>query len=99
MYFTRRKDMIHVGSIVKVIDISGFTTEQLRISDFVYYDLLYKSETSDICLVFNINEEDEKFVDIVFENGFEICRVPRSVLIEADDEFFELTVMPREDPC
>jgi hypothetical protein len=89
-------DDIHLGAMVKVQDATSFTAEELGIEEDEFEDFKIKVEQGEYAIVFDIDDESPDLVDIVFEDGLEIFRIPKLVLSIVDEDAEE-DVQPVED--
>ena len=71
---------IVVGSIVTVMDASSFTADELELTDEDYDSFVSKVDAGETAVVFDIDDEDENKIDIVFSDGLEIFNFPRLAL-------------------
>jgi hypothetical protein len=81
---------VELGSMVKVKDVSCLTSDQLGLCQEDFDELIIKAGIEELCIVFDINEENEDLVDIVFEDGLEVFGISTShlKLVEDDDDDF-----------
>jgi hypothetical protein len=78
---------IDIGTMVQVIDLSGLEPRHLQIDEEDFQELVEKITNGDTGVVFDVDEEDNNFVDIAFENGLEVFGISvfRLQVIEDDD--------------
>jgi hypothetical protein len=77
-----------VGSIVTVVDASSFTAEELEIDEEDFEEFQKAVESGLQAVVFDVDDDDESLVDIVYESGLEIFKIPKLMLnlvIDEDD--------------
>lgn len=68
---------ILLGSIVKVLDASTYTPEDLSLTDEEFEEFKVKVDAGDTAIVFDEDDDNPELVDIVFEDGLEIFRIPK----------------------
>ena len=77
---------IELGSMCKVIDADALTAADLGLSDEDYEEFKAKVEEECYCIVYDINDDDDTLVNIVFEDGMEVENVPKINLQTIEDE-------------
>lgn len=78
-----------IGCLVKVIDIEGYTKEQLQIDSDDFQEVLSKILDGNIGVIFDVDEDDERFVDVVFDDGIEIYGICTSrLMLVVDDDYY-----------
>lgn len=87
---------IALGAMVKVQDASSFTADELGVDEDDFEDFKIKVEAGEYAIVFDIDDDSPELVDIVFEDGLEIFKIPKLMLALVDDEEEE-DVQPVED--
>lgn len=80
--------MFKLGEMVRVINVTGLSADQLCITEEEHQDLIMKFQIGLCGVIFDVDEGNESLVDIVFEDGLEVYRVPVSHLV-LEDEYCE----------
>ena len=77
---TEVESNVVLGSVIKVLDASSYTAEELNLTDEEFEAFQSKVEDGLTAIVFDIDDEQPELVDIVFEDGLEIFRIPKIAL-------------------
>lgn len=83
-------DGLGIGTQVTVQDSGSFTAEELGMTEDDFATFHQKVEESAYAVVFDINDEDQNKVSIVFEDGFEVFDIPRIILAPFAEELDDL---------
>lgn len=78
-----------LGSVVKVLDTTSYTAEELFLTDEEFQTFQTKVEDGLTAIVFDIDDEHPELVDIVFEDGLEIFKIPKINLEVTEYESIE----------
>jgi hypothetical protein len=81
---------IDIGSIVQVIDISGLEPRDLQIDEEDFQELVLKIANGDTGVVFDFVDEDENFVDVIFDDGFEVFGISKFRLLVVEDDEYDI---------
>jgi hypothetical protein len=77
-----------VGSLVTVVDASSFTAEELELDEEDFEEFQAAVEAELTAVVFDVDDDDPNLVDIVYESGLEVFKIPKLMLnlvIDEDD--------------
>jgi len=78
--------VIELGMQVNVIDADSFVAEDLGLSEDDFEEFKAKVEEKAYAIVYDINDDDDTIVNIVFEDGMEVENIPKINLVEIDEE-------------
>jgi len=81
---------IDIGSMVQIIDISGLEPRQLQIDEEDFQELVHKIVTGDTGVVFDVDDEDENFVDVIFDDGLEVIGISKFRLLVVEDDDYDM---------
>jgi len=77
---------IDLGSMVRVIDGESFIADDLELSEEDFAEFQTKVESGSYAIVFDIDDDNPEVVDIVFEDGLEVFKIPKLNLEIIEDE-------------
>ena len=89
---TPEEPEIELAMMVKVIDADSFIADDLELSEEDFEAFKAKVEEGATAIVFDIDDDDPSVVDIVYEDGLEIFKIPKINLQEIADEDDEAPV-------